>query len=81
MKKSVIDTLCKEINHVQGITYPDKGFFQYANIAGDGRNWRTVYIVTGNHGGLTAVHNAKSPRRTANNLRAVLNELLSKAVS
>lgn len=73
MRKTVIDQLCSDINEANGhCTYPQRGFFSYANITGDGRTHRTVYVITNDLGGVTAVHNGKNPRETAKNLRAIL---------
>lgn len=76
MKKGVIDKLCDEINALNGACiYPQRGFVRYSNIAGDGRNWRTVYVITNDQGGVTACHNGRTPRETANKLRAIRDAL------
>ena len=76
MRKGVIDKLCDEINALNGnCTYPNRGYFRYANIKGDGRNWRTVYVITGEQGGVTACHNGRTPRNTAQNLRSIRDAL------
>jgi len=76
MKTTVIDKLCQDINSIQGKTRLDSGFLQYANIVGDGRNWRTVYATTNPQGGLTAIFNRRSPKETARVLRAVRDDLI-----
>ncbi len=73
MRKGVIDRLCDSINKANGnCVYPQRGYLYYANIAGDGRNYRTVYVITNDDGGVTACHNGGTPRETANNLRSIL---------
>lgn len=78
MKKGIIDQLCAHINAARGLKYPEKGYMQYSNIAGDGRSHRTVYVVTGDSGGLTACHNGATPNETARNLRFILSNLKEK---
>lgn len=73
MRKGVIDQLCAQINAAnRNCTYPQRGYFMYANITGDGRNYRTVYVITNDQGGVTACHNGRTPRETAANLRGIL---------
>ena len=73
MKKGVIDRLCEDINKAnQNCTYPQRGHIRYANIKGDGRNYRTVYVICNDQGGVRAVHNGATTRHTANNLRSIL---------
>lgn len=70
MKKCKIDLILAEINLLRGrLKYPQIGYLYYANIAGDGRNYRTVYAITGNGGGVSAVHNGHTPKATLENLR------------
>jgi hypothetical protein len=72
MKKGTIDKLCEAINEARRVTYPQKGYLYFANIKGDGINRRRrVYMITGEAGGVTAIHNG-SYRKTAQNLRDVL---------
>lgn len=79
MRHGTIDKLCDEINALNGgCTYPQRGYFRYANIKGDGRNWRTVYVITNDAGGVTACHNGRTPRHTAQNLRAIRDALAGK---
>jgi hypothetical protein len=70
-----IEALCKAINDKQGIVYPNRGYFRFADIKGDGRNIRKVYVITGDNGALTAYHNGATYRQTAANLRSILAHL------
>jgi hypothetical protein len=73
MKKTVIDKLIDEINKAnKDCAYPQIGHMRYANITGDGRNYRTVYVITNEQGGVTACHNGRTDRETAANLRSIL---------
>lgn len=80
MKKGVIDQLCEAINVAnKNCTYPQVGYFRYANIKGDGRNYRTVYVIVNQQGGVRAAHNGSNPRQTAANLRRILAALKEQA--
>lgn len=73
MRKTVIDTLCDEVNKANGdCQYPQIGHLRYSNITGDGRNYRTVYAIVNQGGGVRAVHNGRTDRETAANLRSIL---------
>lgn len=71
MKKGTIDKLCEAINKARRVTYPQKGYLMFSDIRGDGMRRRRVYMITGEAGGVTAIHNG-SYRQTAKNLREVL---------
>jgi hypothetical protein len=49
-----------------------RGYIYFADIKGDGRNKRRVYVITNDGGGVTACHNGATYRQTAANLREVL---------
>lgn len=72
MRKTIIDKLCAAINEAHRLTYPMKGYRYFADIKGDGRGVRRVYIITGDNGGVTAINNGATYRQTAANLREVL---------
>jgi hypothetical protein len=72
---STIDALCKAINDKQNIVYPNRGYFRFADIKGDGRNIRKVYVITNDNGGVTACYNGATYRQTAANLRSILSAL------
>lgn len=81
MRKCKIDNLCDEINRLNGnATYPQMGHLRYANIAGDGRNYRTVYAITNANGGVTAVHNGATSKATIKKLESIRDYFLNKAV-
>jgi hypothetical protein len=72
MKKTTIDKLCEELNKARRVQYPQRGYTYFADIKGDGRNIRRVYVITGDAGGVTTCHNGATYRQTAKNLREVL---------
>jgi hypothetical protein len=75
MRKTTIDKLCEAINNTQGIVYPNKGYFRFSDIKGDGQGKRKVYVITGDHGGVTACHNGATYRQTAANLKSILEHI------
>jgi len=72
MRKSTIDKLCEAFNKKYERTYPMPGFLRFADIKGDGRNRRNVYIIVNEGGGVAAIYNGATYRETAANLRSVL---------
>jgi len=72
---STIVKLCHAINTARGLEYPAVGYLYFADVKGDGRNIRRVWVVTNANGGVTAVHNGKTYRETAANLRQILNTI------
>lgn len=79
MRKCKIDLLLEEINKLNGnATYPQIGHLRYANIAGDGRTYRTVYAITNANGGVTAVHNGATPKATIKKLESIRDYFLNK---
>lgn len=79
MRKGIIDKLCDEINALNGnCVYPQLGHLRYSNIAGDGRNYRTVFAIINEDGGVRAVHNGRTPRHTAQKLRSIRDALVGK---
>ena len=72
MKKCKIDLLLEEINLLNGnCQYPEIGHLRYANIAGDGRNYRTVYVIVNPNGGVRSVHNGRTPKETIKKLQSI----------
>lgn len=73
MRKSKIDIAVDELNARKGLTYPMIGHLRYANITGDGRSYRTLYVIINDGGGVSySSYNARTPRKTLANLRAAL---------
>jgi hypothetical protein len=72
---STIVKLCHAINTARGLEYPAVGYLYFADVKGDGRNIRRVWVVTNANGAVTAVHNGKTYRETAANLRQILNTI------
>lgn len=72
MKKTIISKLCEQINEARRVSYPNKGYLYFADIRGDGANQKRVYRIVNDGGGVTAIHNGKTYRETAKNLREIL---------
>ena len=72
---STIVKLCHAINAARGLEYPAVGYLYFGDVKGDGRNIRRVWVVTSTRGSVTAVHNGKTYRETAANLRQILNTI------
>ena len=78
MKKCKIDRMLEEINNLNGdCQYPQVGHLRYANIAGDGRNHRTVYVIVNDLGGVAAAHNGVNPKETIKKLTAIRDYFLN----
>lgn len=72
MKKCKTDLLIAEINALNGdCQYPQIGHLRYANIAGDGRRYRTVYCIVNANGGVRAAHNGATVHATIKNLETI----------
>lgn len=82
MRKCKIDLLLEEINKLNGdCKYPQMGHLRYANIAGDGRNYRTVYTIINENGGVRAVHNGGTPKKTIAKLESIRDYFKNKEVT
>lgn len=79
MNKCKVDRMVEEINKLNGdCQYPQVGYLRYANIAGDGRNHRTVYVIVNELGGVAAAHNGRNPKETIKKLQSILDYIKSK---
>ena len=76
---STIVKLCHAINTARGLEYPAVGYLYFGDVKGDGRNIRRVWVVTNTSGAVTAVHNGKTYRETAANLRQILDSIEKKS--
>lgn len=76
MRKTIISTLCDLINEANNIQYPQPGYYYFADVKGDGRNIKSVYIVMSGGGVVYSSANGSSRRKTAENLRIILSETL-----
>jgi hypothetical protein len=76
---STIVKLCHAINTARELEYPAVGYLYFGDVKGDGRNIRRVWVVTSTSGSVTAVHNGKTYRETAANLRQILDSIEEKA--
>lgn len=73
MKKSTTDRLLDELNALRGLSYPQKGYTYFANVAGDGRTHRTVYTITTDGGGVSHSElNADHARARCDKIRAAI---------
>lgn len=73
MRKSKIDLAVDALNASRGLKYPMVGHMRYANITGDGRNYRSLYVIINDDGGVTySSLNGASRVKTLANLRNAL---------
>lgn len=69
MKKCKIDLAVDALNAHKGLKYPMIGHMRYANIAGDGRRYRSLYVIINDGGGVAySEYNARSPKETLRKL-------------
>lgn len=54
------DKLLKELNSKNNKSYPEIGYFYFADIKGDGRNIKSVYQVINENGGVSYAHELNS---------------------
>jgi hypothetical protein len=72
---SVTDKLLGELNTLRGLEYPDQGFSYFANAAGDGRTYRSVYTIVNKGGGVTySSLNAATDRQRCDKIRAAIED-------
>jgi hypothetical protein len=72
---SVTDKLLGELNTLRGLEYPDQGFSYFANVAGDGRTYRSVYTIVNKGGGVTySSLNAATDRQRCDKIRAAIED-------
>lgn len=69
MAKCKIDLAVTALNAKRGLKYPDIGYMYYANIAGDGRKYRSLYTIINAGGGVSySEFNGKTTRETLKKL-------------
>lgn len=67
------EKLLKELNAARGLKYPDIGYSYFADIKGDGRNIRSIYIIINENGGVCySSLNGKTPRERCNKIRRAI---------
>jgi hypothetical protein len=69
------EKLLEQYNQIRGLSYSDIGYTYFADIAGDGRNIRKVYVVVNKGGGVavSGLHASNSKVRCAR-IRAAIAE-------
>jgi hypothetical protein len=73
MRKCKIDIAVDQLNAKRGLKYPMIGHLRYANIVGDGRRYRTLYVIINDNGGVSySYFNARNPRAVLAKLRGAL---------
>lgn len=68
--KHISDAVAR-YNAARGLTYPSIGYLQYADIRGDGSNWRGLYVQINEGGGVGssyAPRKGKTMRETLANI-------------
>jgi hypothetical protein len=76
MRKTKIDSAVDALNAHKGLTYPMIGHLRYANITGDGRRYRSLYVIINDQGGVSySTYNGRTPRKTLGNLIVALENL------
>jgi hypothetical protein len=49
---TITDKLLNELNAIRGLSYPEKGYLYFSDIKGDGRNLKSVWIISNFQGGV-----------------------------
>lgn len=76
MRKTQIDLAVDALNAKRGLTYPMIGHLRYANIVGDGRRYRSLYVIINDQGGVSySGYNDRTPKKTLGRLRAALENI------
>lgn len=76
MRKTKIDSAVDALNAQRGLKYPMVGHLRYANIVGDGRSYRSLYVIINDQGGVGySEYNDRTTHRTLGKLRAALGDL------
>jgi hypothetical protein len=67
------EKLLAEYNQIRGLTYGDIGYTYFADVVGDGRRIRRVYVIRNQNGGIavSSLHNY-SPIRRCNKIRTAI---------
>jgi hypothetical protein len=73
MRKSKIDLAVDTLNAQRGLKYPMIGHLRYANLWGEPRRYRTLYVIINDGGGVSySEFNGRSTRETLGKLRRAL---------
>jgi hypothetical protein len=74
---TITEKLLNELNELRGLKYPEKGYLYFADIKGDGRNIKSVYICSNSQGGHSVSYAGSSlndicARKRCAKIRAVI---------
>lgn len=70
---TVTQKLVDAINTRKNLSYPQKGYMLFQDVKGDGRNIKSLYVITNENGGVSYSElNAETPRKRCQKLRAHL---------
>lgn len=70
---TVTQKLVDAINTRKNLSYPQKGYLLFQDVKGDGRNIKSLYVITGDNGGVSYSElNASTPRKRCAKLRDFL---------
>lgn len=73
MRKCKIDLAVDALNQRKGLKYPMIGHMRYANIWGEPRRYRSLYVIINEGGGVGySEYNGRTPQETLGRLRAAL---------
>lgn len=66
-RKTKTEIALEALNDARGLKYPDKGYSYFANVAGDGRNYCSIFTIVGDAGGVTysGLNHIHAPRQIA----------------
>ena len=71
-QKHVTDA-CQRYNKARGLTYPSRGYLQWADIRGDGSKRRGLYVTVRDSGGVAASYwRGKTMRETIANINLAI---------
>lgn len=80
MSKTTTEKLLDRLNELRGLSYPQIGYLYFADIKGDGRNIKKVYVITNEGGGVRLSSlNGRTDRDRCNRLRVEIDLAVSKA--
>jgi len=67
------EKLLAEYNQIRGLAYGDIGYVYFADVVGDGRRIRKVYVIRNQNGGvgLSSLHDS-NPKRRSDKIRAAI---------
>jgi hypothetical protein len=68
-----VEQACQRYNKARDLTYPSRGYLQWADIRGDGSNRRGLYVTVTDSGGVTSSNlRGKTMRETIANIELAI---------